>query len=78
MFVEIRNRLAGVSFFFGVNAGESDFEMQPPDEAKMEADTNLRTIGCRVEKLIPDAHEGRRRPGDGRYHPIPYRRGSRH
>ena len=21
----------------------------------MEADTNLRTIGCRVEKLIPDA-----------------------
>ena len=29
--------------------------MQPPEEAKMEADTNLRTIGCRVEKLIPDA-----------------------
>jgi len=28
--------------------------MPPPEEAKMEADTNLRTIGC-VEKLIPDA-----------------------
>ena len=23
--------------------------------ATMEVDTNLRTIGCRVEKLIPDA-----------------------
>jgi hypothetical protein len=22
----------------------------------MEADTNLRTVGCRLEKLIPDAH----------------------
>lgn len=30
-------------------------EMQPPEEAKMEADTNLRTIGCRVDELIPDA-----------------------